>query len=180
MPSEGTPKNNQAQNKQFVGAEQMPKTDIGEFQTHIYPLLGQKAWGVSLGIGSFITLEFGNILPRDENHQSNHGEWHLWIYCCGWRLEENNEVLAASEDTRSKLENAVQRLEGLAIESIQRLNSAGDTVFTFEQQIILRTFSIYSEEFEHWMLYMPDGNVLSTGPGSGWSYESSRAVPASA
>ena len=47
----------------------------------------------------------------------------------------------------------------------------------FSEQVILRLFSIYSEEYEHWMLYTPDANVLCVGPGSSWSYESSSAIP---
>ncbi|HBL58647.1 MAG TPA: hypothetical protein DDZ80_09060 [Cyanobacteria bacterium UBA8803] len=153
------------------------ETDIREVQALINPILSRKAWGASLGVGSFITLEFGDSLPPNQKRQRTHGEWHLWIYCCAWRIEKGNEVLASSEDPREKLELAVQQLEGLALNSIQLLPPAWDTVFSFDEEVFLRSFSIYSEESEHWMLYTPDGNVLSVGPGSSWSYESSSTVP---
>jgi hypothetical protein len=68
------------------------------------------------------------------------------------------------------------RIEGLALQSIEIHPPIWDTVFTFENQVILKLFSIHSEEYEHWMLFAPDGNVLTLGPGSEWSYESSTAI----
>lgn len=145
------------------------KTDISEIQAYISPMLGKKAWGVSLGQGSFITLEFGTPVLPEEEQGKIHGEWHLWIYCCCWRLEQGEEVLAASEDAPSKLEEAIKKLEGLALGSVEILPPAWDTILNFEQQVILRLFSIYSEDYEHWMLFMPDGNVINIGPGTDWS-----------
>ncbi|KAM3100947.1 hypothetical protein ACKFKF_10775 [Phormidesmis sp. 146-12] len=144
-------------------------TDISKLQAYVQPLLGQKAWGVLLGHGSFITLEFGKSLVRP-SEKKVHGEWHLWIYCCAWRLEKGDRVLAGSEDPRSKLEQAVQQLEGLVLNSVELLSPAWDTLFKFEDQVVLRLFPLLSEEAEHWMLYMPDG-VLSVGPGTDWSFE---------
>ncbi|MBE9116181.1 hypothetical protein IQ249_09765 [Lusitaniella coriacea LEGE 07157] len=150
----------------------MISKDISKIRKKINPLLGKQAWNVSLGHGSFITLEFGRPCLPAESSAKIHGEWHLWVYCCAWRLEKENRVIAASEDPRSKLEEAVKNLEGLVIQSINLLNPALDTVFIFEQQIVLRLFSIHSQDYEHWMLFTPDENVLTIGPGTDWSYES--------
>jgi hypothetical protein len=146
--------------------------DIQEIQAKIKPVLGQKAWGVSLGHGSFITLNFGKVrkfLLKEKEGENSIGEWHLWVYNCAWRLEKDNDVLAASEDSRSKLEIAIQILEGLAIHSINIFEPAWDATFTFEQNVTLRLFSLYSEEYEHWILYMPDEQVFVFGPGTEWS-----------
>ncbi|MEH2094221.1 hypothetical protein [Nostoc sp.] len=67
----------------------------------------------------------------------------------------------------------VKLMEGLAIKSIEILAPACDTIIYFEDEVILRLFSIYSEENEHWMLFTPDENTLVMGPGTSWSYESS-------
>ncbi len=147
--------------------------DIGGIQAKLNLLLQQKAWGVSLGFGSFLTLEFGQPLPPSEERQKIHGEWHLWLYNCAWRLEEDDKILAASGDERHKLETAIHRLEGLTLQSVNLLSPAWDVVFTFEHQVVLRLFTIYSQDYEHWFLYVPDGNVLSVGPGSSCSWESS-------
>ncbi len=143
-----------------------------EVQSKINLLLGKNAWGVSIGHGSFLTLEFGQPVPINEQPPMIQGEWHLWIYCCVWRLEEGDKILAASEDDRDKLKLAVQRLENLALQSIDLISSSWDLVLTFEHQVVLRTFAIYSEEYQNWMLFTPDSNVLTAGPGSSWIYES--------
>jgi hypothetical protein len=147
-------------------------SEVCKVEAHIASLIGYQAWGVSLGIGSFLTLEFGKPVVSKKS-QSLHGEWHLWVYCCAWRLEESNSILTASEDPRSKIERNIQRLNKLRLLSTQIFFPAWDATFQFEQQVILRLFAIHSEECEHWMLYTPDGNVLTLGPGSNWSYESS-------
>lgn len=152
--------------------------NVQEIQAKVEPLLGQKAWGVSLGFGSFLTLEFGQPLPPSKERQKIHGEWHLWLYNCAWRLEEWDKILAASGDERDKIETAIHRLENLTLQSVDLLPPAWDAVFTFEHLVILRLFATYSQDYEHWFLYAPDGNVLAVGPGSFWSYESSKAVPA--
>ncbi len=144
-----------------------------EVQSKINLLLGKNAWGVSIGHGSFLTLEFGQPLPLTDQSEKVHGEWHLWIFCCVWRLEEGDTILAASEDDRDKLKLAVRRLENLVLQSIDLISSTFDLVLTFEHQVVLRTFAIHSEEYENWKLYTPDGNTLTAGPGSSWVYESS-------
>jgi len=49
------------------------EADLTEIQAIIAPLLGQKAWDVSLGVGSFITIEFGAPLSIEETAKI-HGE----------------------------------------------------------------------------------------------------------
>src|SRR3954447_11288960 len=81
-------------------------------------LIGQTAWGVRLGEGSFITLEFGKSMPPNpEGH--THGEWHLWVCCCAWRLERLDQVIVGSDDGRDDLGKAVLILEGLVLNVIE-------------------------------------------------------------
>ncbi len=148
------------------------ETDIREIQAKIQPLLGKKAWGVSLGVGSFITLEFGAKLKNEKVPKRPHGEWHLWITYCAWRLEKGPEVIAASEDPRPELKKKVRCLENLALQSVELTPPALEATFFFEEEIVLRLFPIYTHEYEHWMLYTPDENVLVIGPGTRWLYHS--------
>jgi hypothetical protein len=152
------------------------QADIQEIEKKISPLLGKRGWGAGLGYGSFITVEFGDPIPSQQQKKSR-GEWHLWIYCCVWYIEKDNKLLAASEDPRPKLEAAVQYLDNRILHSVKLLPPAFETVFTFDEGIILHLFPVYSEEYEHWKLYTPNGNVLLIGPGTSWSYENSSAIP---
>lgn len=155
-------------------------TDIHEIKNKLAPLLGKKAWGVSKGVGSFVTLEFGRPLPTNGSNERTHGEWHLWLYNCAWRLEAGRrQVLAGSGDSPDRIEAAIQQLEGLSFDSIEISPPALDTAMTFSEDMTLRLFPISQDmELEHWMLYTPDGNVLLIGPGTSWSYENAEEVEA--
>lgn len=144
-------------------------TDIAEIQAKMQGLLGHKAWRVALGVGSFVTMEFGQPVPPTEEG-TIHGEWHLWLYGCAWCLEQGERIIAASEDDRSKMEAAIQRIEGQALLSFELQTPALDAVVTFESDIDLRLFSYDTEDMENWMLFTPD-KVISVGPAGQWSYE---------
>lgn len=89
-------------------------------------------------------------------------------------------MLVACEDSRSKIALELQKIEGMNLKSVKFIPPLWDTLFTFDNQLALRTFSLYSdpsdpeeEGAEDWMLFMPDGNVLAVGPGSQWCCEKS-------
>ncbi|HEY3992059.1 MAG TPA: hypothetical protein VGM01_04170 [Ktedonobacteraceae bacterium] len=152
------------------------KKDITEIQTKLRGVIGKKAWGVKHGIGTFVTMEFGKPVPSKRPGGKSHGEWHLWVYGGAWRLEKGEQVLVASEDDQTKIETEIQCLERHTLQSFEILTPALDAVLTFEQDIVLRIFSIYSEETEdrgmdNWRLYTPDaGSVITVHPGGKWSY----------
>jgi hypothetical protein len=138
-------------------------------------LTGQRTWGVRLGHGSFITLEFGKEetpSTSDVRRKSKllHGEWHLWVYCCSWRLDTGRSIIAGSEDNRDHIAQALDKLNGKVLKQVRVDLPAFDAVLEFEGSVSLRLFSVYSEGVEHWMLYTPDG-VVTFGPGIQCSYE---------
>jgi hypothetical protein len=134
---------------------------------------------VGVGIGSFLTMEFGApIWERigEAEETLAHGEWRLWIKYAAWRLEHGGVVLAASADDRRALGLAVARLEGRALRDVEVGAPALDTTFVFEGGYVLRVLADTTES-EHWLLYVPDGNVLAVGPGA-YTYERSDAARA--
>ena len=140
-------------------------------------LIGKPAWGVALGDGSFLTLEFGEALQAEtvaNDSQSEkrkiHGTGHLWVYCCAWRIETPDDVLAYSEDDRSRLTTIVHVLNGKSLESVEINFPHGDTLLHFSGRLILRLIPIHAHHYEHWMLYIPEG-VLVFGPGTNWQFE---------
>ena len=146
--------------------------DIQAITHKIKPMLGLPAWDVSLGIGSFLTLEFGE--PRILDGGFIGGEWRLWVYCCSWRLETDDEVLVACEDDRADIARIIPVLEDQKLTAVQITRPALETTFTFGNNHFLRIFPIYSmDDHEHWMLFMPGGNILVIGPGTTWSWERS-------
>lgn len=148
----------------------MTEADIVEIKDKLNAMVGLKAWNASLGVGSFITCEFGKALPPNQEGVI-HGEWHLWVYCCSWRLEQAGSMLVSSEDPPEILKKAVERLNNLKLLLLEITSPTGDAVFNFEQEISLKLFSIYSNEYESWMVFMPNGYILTIGPGNQWMYE---------
>ena len=146
------------------------RSDIETINDIINPLLGHKAWNVKLGIGSFITIEFGNPIPTAR--QKTRGEWYLWIYCCGWYLENQNGILAGSEDQRDRIRQKITILEDHTIEDIVVSSPVFETNFVFDGGLVLHTFPLTSiDPYKYWMLFTPQGRVLVLGPAGQWSYE---------
>lgn len=150
--------------------------DITKINQIIQPLLGNNAWGVKLGIGSFITMEFG--APIIKRSKRIHGEWHLWIYCCGWYLENQNHIFIGSEDPREILKSEVTVLEGHCLENIIISPPAFETNFMFSNGKVLHTFPLtFIDPCEYWKLFTPMGKILTLGPAKHWSFEDSSRDP---
>jgi hypothetical protein len=141
-----------------------------EVERIIASLHGQQAWGVSLGYGTFVTLEFGQPLAPQGEKAKVHGQWHLWIYGSAWRIEERGHILAGSQDDKKVMEKAVLGLDGKTLLSTQVGNDLLDAEFLFEDGLTLRVFGCCAMDMKHWMLFTPDRKVLSVGPGETWSH----------
>ncbi len=152
------------------------------------PIYGQPAWCVQAGHGSFLTMEFGKphlsirepikargsasatvrrLLAR-RNVQPC-GEWHLWIYCCAWRLRQKGRA-AGSSASKAAVRAAAATLDGQVLTRVVALPGPGQTRFEFDLGGVLETRP-YDEESEQWFLYGPDGNVLTLRYDSRCSYE---------
>jgi hypothetical protein len=140
-------------------------------QDHLAPLIGQAPWDVSLGHGSFLMLEFGRRVQDPPPSTRLHGEWHLWVMHCAWRLETAEGVLTACEDDRADIARIVPQLNHVSVTAIDVLAPSLETHIQFAGGIVLRLFPIYTEEYEHWQLFTPEGNILTVGPGTTWSYK---------
>ena len=139
-------------------------SDLADAYAALSTVYGLPAWGSDVGYGSFLTVEFG---PRVEKHGHTYGAHHLWIYLAAWRIERGGEMLVASED--DDLAQKVEVLNGRSIQKIIIDRPSLSAVFEFDQGVKLITFSLYTAGEDHWMLFLPDGNVFTAGPGSAWS-----------
>ena len=144
------------------------------------PLLGRPAWQVRKGHGSFLTMEFGDPhlevrAPSPAAMESSEavrklaakrivtvrGAWHLWIYCCHWKITREGILEAEDESTDHAIMHAAAFLDGQILDSVA-VQSASATVFRFDLGGTLSTHP-YAEggEDEQWLLYEPTGTVLS-------------------
>lgn len=136
---------------------------------------GLKAYNVKLGHGSFLTIDFGdpmeiNVKTKKGMEKFTRGEWHFWIYMCAWRIDKGNRALAGSNDSRDKIENVLKKIEGKKLVLFD-LKHSPDAVLVFDGKYELKVFNINTEDQDQWMIYTPDKNVLTVGPGNKCSYE---------
>ena len=132
---------------------------------------------VKPGYANFITLDFGKDITKKvkkktgEEHVFHFGEWHLWVYICGWRIDVNGKPFVACEDTEEVTDNGISVLNSKKLINFRVLNPAFDSILEFESGYELKLFSCWTVDGEHWMFFTPNKKVFAAGPGKNWSYD---------
>jgi len=96
------------------------------------------ARNVRKGHGSFVTFDL-------EGEGDGH-EFFVWVYLCGWRIQERGKELAHCESTDEEIHAATSRLEGLKLTSIALQQFFTETgmwhgaTFFFEERLTMRLF----------------------------------------
>jgi hypothetical protein len=128
------------------------------------PLIGRAAQGCWLGYGSKLFLEFGQPQPPKDRQVHPWGEWGLSCDWVEWRIEQGERVLAGSEDDRADMEMGIRQIDGKTLVSGEISQTAGDSVLTFSDDLVLRTFVVASEEDARWNFRDQDGKYFRLGP----------------
>jgi hypothetical protein len=164
----------------------------GDVELAFAPLIGLPSWNVKQGHGSSLTFEFGDprlvirepkqlaatttpavqrIFARRRVHL--HGAWHLWIYCCNWRLQLPNQDACHSESADWTIKSALTSLDGQQLLSVSIDAAKATSAFRFDLGGLIETWPYVSEAYtqgatadpskgvEQWMLYTPHGQVFS-------------------
>ena len=121
-----------------------------------------KPWRVCLGHGSFVTLEF----DKPDAREPTHGEWHLWIYCCDWRLTRGKAVVAKSAfSNRDEVNTALAALEANTVDDAQISGNNTSLVFTDGLRISVWPYEDSVDwpaaTTEQWLLFRPSGDVVA-------------------
>lgn len=142
----------------------MKATEI-DVRSQFRPVLGTRPWRVKLGVGSFLTFDFGTRI-RENGHI--HGQWHLWIYLSNWVLLHGERQLADSDSERKVIMTAMRRLDAVPLTQVDFDPHAEKTKFVFEDFRLIVSPADYlddrDERDEFWMFFMPDNEVLAVGP----------------
>jgi hypothetical protein len=136
-----------------------------DIRQHFKPIVGQRPWRARLGVGSFLTFDFGRKIKENRHFR---GEWHLWIYLATWSLRRADRKLADSNSERQVIEVAIQRLEDSELTEIKFDPHGMVTDFVFDQFHLIVSPADYldapDERDEYWLFFMPDKLVLTVGP----------------
>jgi len=129
-------------------------------EAELRAVIGQRAWGTTLGERSTVTVELGEISGPEGRPR---GRWHLVLQSCAWRIEREGRLIAGSGDDRDLLANRVALLNGRALTGFELVDRV-DARLRFEGDVVVRLFAQVSEDSEHWLLALPGGETLCTGP----------------
>lgn len=153
-------------------------TPATRIQDLFKPLLGQLAWGVRCGYGSFLTLEFGkpHIAVKEpivaspgsservrralrRRRVSAVGDWHLWIQYCEWKIS----VVDGSQDSRSvgiSADECLLDLDGQRLVSMATGSLPNSWKFAFDLGGALEVWpsTEYEATDDMWSLYGWNGD----------------------
>jgi hypothetical protein len=130
-------------------------------------LVGQTAWSVQLGWGSFLTVEFGTAIEEDGE---THGEWHLWLRMCDWRVETPTEVRCCSGDDPDYIRGRLGDGYWGEVRQISVEEPGLDLEVVFSSGHVVRAFISSSTEDDQWMLYTPNKMTLIAHGGGRYEY----------
>jgi hypothetical protein len=149
------------------------------FETVFQEIYGQPCWRVSPGYGSFLTLEFGN--PHLEIREPQvpkpgttkrvrqlmmsrkvfiHGDWHLWIYCCEWKVFRRRELVGDSS-SKSRIQRAADFLDGQKLVRFSIRPRRMQCVFEFDLGGRLETRP-YDQRGEQWFFFIKPAHMVLT------------------
>lgn len=146
------------------------------------PIYGKPSWQVEQGYGSFLTFEFGEPHlhirePRQASKETSekvrkhlarrsvyiHGDWHLWIYLCDWKIYFQGQELANDESNRRTIKKATAELDGQALTQVI-INNSLVTTFEFDlggKLEAIPNYDIFEKTDDLWRLYEPSGKVFT-------------------
>jgi hypothetical protein len=133
-------------------------------------LIRQRPWRLKLGVGSFVTIEFGKP-EANPSGLVRHGEWHLWLYMCNWKLKRTGKALADSQGDRTSIESVFQNLELGSVKEVRIPRSSVDLQIEFDSGVNLWTTSTSKrDKVEQWMLFTPERKCLSAFGNQSYEY----------
>jgi hypothetical protein len=109
-------------------------------------------------------LEFGQSQPLLDRENHPRGEFGLWCDWIEWHIERRGHVITGSEDDRAAMETGIAELEGMVFGYGELLLPSGDSILTFSDDLVLRTFVTTSEEDARWNFRDRDGKYFHLGP----------------
>jgi hypothetical protein len=154
------------------------------------PIMDGPCWNASSGVGSFMTMEFGDpSIEISRTSKSDHvdkdtnkplcrrrvyvqGQWRLWIYCCKWQcfLQGRKAGHSALKSTsKQPIQRAAAALDGQILTSVTVDPAQGTSQFRFDLGGVLNT-EPYELDSIQWMFSRRSGMIFSYRSDGLYSY----------
>jgi len=142
--------------------------------------IGQLAWQVRRGHGSFLTMEFGmpHLAVREpiaaswdslekvkRNLQRRRvtvtGDWHFWVQYGDWKISTSSGVLTSGHLQSSEADECLRDLEGQKLTSVEPGNRRGAWLFKFDLGGILEIWPSTQLPEDQWSFHGWDGEIVT-------------------
>ena len=143
------------------------------------PLIGQLAWNVQRGVGTFLTMEFGeshlsvrepivpkaSVSPRVRRDLQRRrvfvvGDWHLWIQHADWKLKTMNGTLSSNHNIGTRRDSVLLDLSGQRLVSVDVAPSTARWTLAFDLGGVLDIWPATYKAEELWGLHRWDGDIV--------------------
>ena len=159
------------------------------------PVYGKPCWGMRYDCQTNLAMNFGaprlkirepyetKSKSRGVQQSAAHrlitlrGQWWLWIFCAYWRAYKGEKFIGGFSSSFQKGKIAAHYIEGQKLVRVNVNELTGATRFEFDLGGIIDVSRLrkYEPASDLWMLYKPNGYVLSVhgdgtydhAPGSG-------------
>ena len=143
-------------------------------ETEFKKIVNLKARNITLGHGSFLTIDFGEDIKEEHKTKGQskvytRGEWFLWLYMCFWRIEYHNKLIVGSEDKREEIELATTLINNQKL-IFFNISPFNDLELDFESGHKIRTFSAGIDYSEQWKLSLSNGMTFVANSSGKFEY----------
>jgi hypothetical protein len=147
------------------------------------PVIGQLAWSVKRGIGTFITMEFGNphLWVREPISASAKasarvrrllaqrrvfatGDWHLWVQYADWTLNTRNYSTDSGWTSSRVVDRCLAELDGQRLRKAVYRKRLRVLEMHFDLGAVLKIFSRSEIDGDRWSLHKWNRDIVSFGP----------------
>jgi len=125
---------------------------------------GHAPWNVRLGHGTYVFLDFGNVINDGESARQR-GSVQLWIVEAIWRIEDSGRLICGSDDEGTAMANGLAYLRHQTVTSAFLTGPLLDLQLTFENGMTFRTFRCSAEE-DAWRLFVDASTVFHAPDGT--------------
>ncbi|HEV7552761.1 MAG TPA: hypothetical protein VGP65_13820 [Candidatus Angelobacter sp.] len=140
------------------------------FENVFKKIYGKPCWRVSPGYGSFLTLQFGEphleikeprTVKRGVSAKVRRllesrtvlikGQWHLWIYCCSWKVRSKGKLIGESS-SKPSIQRAADFLDGQKLLRFSIAARQSRCRFQFDLGGVLETWP-YDDHGQQWFFF---------------------------
>ncbi|RYE64621.1 MAG: hypothetical protein EOO83_00690 [Oxalobacteraceae bacterium] len=143
----------------------------------VKPILGLTAWGVEhRSYGSWLAFQFGQpsleireLKSRRGRTAFVRGQWELRTNCCNWKIVQDGEQIAWSEDDREIMARGAYKLNGQNLVRVSVPGNDGCSFFQFDLGGSLETWPYGDDDKDEQWTICHESQYFNINASGGYS-----------